>query len=359
MADQKPLYVAIVGCGNISTPYAQTMKAHPGKVSLVGAFDTDITRAEALCKTFGGKVYRTLEEALADPQVEAVVNLTIFAAHVPVITAALNAGKHVHTEKPIAIDFQQAQTLVKLAEAKNLRLSSAPITFMGEAQQTAWKLLRTGQLGKVRVVYAEMNWGRPEKWHPNPAPFFEVGAFFDVGVYPLTVMTTMLGPVTSVRGFGTVLRENLQDRHGKAFKVTTPDWMCGFLKFESGAVARLTVCFYVWETKQHGIEFHGDDATLFLASPHDFNAKVELRLSGKTEWTEVPPVKEPFPGVEWARGLTELHDAIRNNRPQRPTGAQAAHVVEIIQGIHRASDTGQAVEINSRFIPPTPMEWAE
>jgi len=354
-----PLKVAIVGCGNISTGYAKTMQAHPGKLTLVGAFDTDRSRAEALVKTFGGKAYTTLDELLADPGVEAVCNLTIFAAHVPVITAALNAGKHVHTEKPIALDAGEAQALVRLAREKNLRLSSAPITFMGEAQQTAWKAIRTGRLGTVRVAYAEMNWGRPEKWHPNPAPFFEVGAFYDVGVYPLTLLTTILGPVQRVRAMGTILRPALTDKYGNAFSVTTPDWMCALLEFESGTIARLTVNFYIWESKQQqGVEFHGDQASLFLSTPHDFNGVVELRENGTPDWITLPPVREPYPGVEWARGLTELHDALRAGRPQRPTGAHAAHVVEIIQGVHRANESGEGVTIESRFTSPEPMEWA-
>jgi predicted dehydrogenase len=203
-----------------------------------------------------------------------------------------------------------------------------------------------------------MNWGRVETWHPNPAPFFEVGPMFDVGVYPLTVLTTNLGRVSLVRGFGKVLWPDRTTKSGEKFHVETPDWLCGFLEFENGAVARLTACFYVGPTKQHGIEFHGDAATLHLASAHDFDAAVQTRLFGTPEWVDEPLVKKASPGVEWARGLVELCDAIRQDRPQRATGEQAAHVVEVIAGVHKAAKTGKPVAMKSTFDRPEPMDWA-
>jgi predicted dehydrogenase len=358
MAGKGPLGVAIVGCGNISNGYASTMQAHADRIRLVGSFDIDRSRAEALAQRYGGRVYESLDAVLADPAVEVVVNLTIHQAHVEVITKCLNGGRHVHTEKPLAMDPAEAQQLVRLAQQRGLRLSSAPITFMGEAQQTAWKAIRDGRLGAVRMVYAEMNWGRIESWHPNPSPFYEVGALYDVGVYPLTVLTTILGPVQQVRGFGKVLAPQRQTKDGTGFEVRTPDWMCGLLEFESGAACRITTSFWVGPTMQHGIEFHGDAATLYLGAAQDFKAKVQLRPFGQRDWEDLPMVKEPFAGVDWARGLTELHEAIRNNRPQRATGEQAAHVVEVIAGVHRSAETNQPVAIASRFTPPAPMDWA-
>jgi predicted dehydrogenase len=359
MADQTgPLRVAIVGCGNISRGYAATIRPHAKALQLVGAYDVDTTRAEALTKEFGGRAYPSLKAVLDDPAVECVVNLTIHQAHVEVVTAALEAGKHVHTEKPIAIDPADALRMVELAKRKNVRFSAAPITFMGEAQQTAARIIREGRLGTVRVAYAEMNWHRIETWHPNPGPFYEVGAVYDVGVYPLTVLTAILGPVSRVSGFGKVVHPDRMTKDDKPFHITTPDWMCGYVEFQSGPVARVTASFYVGPTKQHGIEFHGDRATLHLESAHEFHSKLQLHDFGGDKWVEQPLVKEPYKGVEWARGLTELHDAIRTGRRQRATGEQAAHVVEVIAGIHAAAREGRPVEIASRFELPPPMDWA-
>lgn len=359
MANTGPLQFAIVGCGNISSRYAQTAAAHIDKLRLLGGYDLHRPAAEALVQKHGGIVYDSLNAVMQDPRVEAVVNLTIHQAHYDVIKRALLAGKHVHTEKPLTLDVRQARELVQLAKKKKLRLSSAPITFMGEAQQTAWKVIRDGQLGKVRVIYAEMNWGRLESWHPNPAPFYEVGALADVGVYPLTVLTTIYGPAKRVTAAGGVLSPKRTTKEGKTFTIKkTPDWACVCVEFASGPICRLTGSFYVGPTKQHGVEFHGDKGTLYLASAHDFQAAVQICPFDSKDWTEVPHIKPAFQGVEWARGLTELHEAIRNKRPQRPTGEQAAHVVEIIFGAYDAIRTGRSVPIRSRFKPPKPMDWA-
>jgi predicted dehydrogenase len=353
-----PLNVAIVGCGNISRGYATTMGIQQGKVRLAGAYDTARDRSEALTKEFGGRAYASMDELLGDPSVCAVVNLTTYQLHGEVTARCLRAGKHVHSEKPLSTDTIEAQQLVMLAQEKNLRLSVAPSTFLGEAQQTAWRVIRQGQLGTVRVAYAEMNHGRIESWHPQPQSFYRVGPLFDVGVYPLSVLTTILGPVRTVHGYTKIVWPQRHDKAGEAFDVEAPDWGTGVLEFESGTIARLTTTFYVGPTKQTGMEFHGDVASLHVSDAAKSDASVQIRPFEKWEWDDVPLVRDPFPGIEWGRGVSELADAIREQRPHRVTGAQGAHVVEIINGILRSADTHQPVQVESCFTPIAPMEWS-
>jgi len=356
VADTK-LRVAVVGCGNIAGPYAKTMQPFE-QIELVGATDVDPQRAQDFVAAHGGTAYASLEELLADDAVDAVVNLTIHHAHPAVITQCLNTGKHVHTEKPLAMTHAEAQALVELAEQKGLRLSSSPITFMGEAQQTAWKAIRDGMCGTVRVAYAEVNWGRIESWHPAPGPFYEVGALWDVGVYPLTVLTTIFGPARRATAYGTVLHPDRVTKEGVAFHIDTPDFVVAAIELANGPVIRLTTNFYVGQhSKQKGIEFHGDLGSLYLDSWQNFDAAVEF-AEYRQEWQPVPYVKEPYPGTEWGRSVAELADAIAENRPQRATGAQAAHVVEILAAISASLQGGGPVEIRSDFTPPAPMEWA-
>jgi len=152
-------------------------------------------------------VYPSLDSLLADGRVDAVVNLTAAFSHATVTRSALEAGKHVHTEKPLALGHAEAQELVELAARRGLTPSCAPATLMGEAPQTAWKLLREGAIGTVRVVYAESNWGRVESWHPAPATLHSVGAIVDVGIYPLTLVTAVFGPARRVVAWGRALVE--------------------------------------------------------------------------------------------------------------------------------------------------------
>lgn len=356
-SENGPLRIGIVGCGNIAGPYAKTLRPY-SQIELVGATDVERARAQEFAELYGGRAYASLDEMLADERIDLVVNLTIHHAHPAVITQCLKAGKHVHSEKPLALTYEEAQALVDLAAEKGLRLSCSPITYMGEAQQTAWKQIREGRLGTVRVAYCEVNWGRIESWHPNPGPFYEVGALFDVGVYPLTLATTMLGPARRVMAYGTVLYPDRTTRAGAPFHIDTPDWVLAVVELANGTVVRLTTNFYVGHHgKQKGLEFHGDDASLYLGSFQDFQTEVEVSDFGKS-YEPVAYVREPFPGTEWGRAVVEMAEAIAENRPQRATGAQAAHVVEILCAIQQSYREQRPVDVASDFVPPAPMPWA-
>ena len=351
------LRVAIIGCGNIAGPYASTLSNYP-QIELLGATDFIPERAQVLVGKYGGVAYPTLTDVLADDRVDVVVNLTIHDAHPAVITQSLYAGKHVHSEKPLAMTYVEAKRLVDLAQVKGLRLSCSPITFMGEAQQTAWKAIREGRLGPVRVVYAEANHGRIESWHPNPEPFYKVGSLFDVGVYPLTLVTTMFGPARRVTAFGALLYADRVTKEGRPFHIDTPDWVTAAVEMANGTVVRLSTNFYVGnQGKQKGLEFHGDVGSLHLGSFLLFDTSVEIATYGGS-YEPIPFVREPFKGIDWGCALAEMSNAIHEGRPQRATGAQAAHVVEILCAITESFTQGHPVDITSTFTPPTPMRWA-
>ena len=353
----KTLGVAIVGCGNIATRYAEQIKSY-GNTRLTGFFDVVSERSQGFADTYGGEAFPSLSAVLEDADTDLVVNLTIHHAHVEVVGKCLDAGKHVHTEKPIALDYQDAVGLVERARAANLRLSSAPITWMGEAQQTAWKLMRDGALGTVRLIYAEVNHGRIETWHPNPEPFYQVGPLWDVGIYPTTMLTAFFGPIARVSAHKAILFPDRETTEGRPFRIDTPDFHLAFLEFASGHVARLTANFYAKGSKQGGsLEFHGDLGRVYLGNFQRFNAPVEFAEFGD-EYAPVEYLKEPFDGIEFARAVEELAEAISEDRPQRATGMHAAHVVEVLQGIQTSAEQERPVEITSTFEPPKPMDWA-
>ena len=351
MAEQ-PLRVAVVGCGNISGPYGETSRAY-ASVEIVGATDVDQALAAEFVRRFGGVAYPSLEALLADPGVDAVVNLTSHGVHAKVTAAALAAGKHVHSEKPMAADYEEACSLVALAEANGVRLSCSPITFMGDAQETAWRLVDSGTIGTVRVAYAEVNWGRIETWHPRPEPFYRIGPLADVGVYPLTILTAMFGPARRVSAFATTVLPNRATVDGTPFTVGAPDFGVASIELESGVVVRLTTTFYVGhQSKQGGIEFHGDNGSLFISSWQDFDAAVEVAPYGGGY--EAVPVPGAFHHVDWWRALAELADAIAEDRPHRMAGAHAAPVVEILDAIRGSCAEGRPVAVTSSFEAPPP-----
>jgi predicted dehydrogenase len=355
-----PLGIGIVGTGNIAGGYARTALSHP-EIRLVAATDLDADRAGAFAAEHGLRAHATLDGLLADDEVEIVLNLTVHHAHYDVTKRALEAGRHVYSEKPLALRSSEAAELVALARERNLRLGCSPSTFLGEAQQTAAGLVRGGRLGAVRAVYAEVNWGRIETWHPAPAPFYDVGVLVDVGVYPLTLVTSMLGPARSVRAWGWELLPERVTLDGTPFRIGSPDMIVVAVELQGGAVLRLTTSFYVGSPARlrGSIEFHGDDASLALGSFQDFDATVEVGAFG-AEYAPVALVRPGFHGTAWARGVAEMAAAIAEGRPHRASAEQAAHVVDIIEaaGSSMRDGGGRPVGLASTFPTPALMPWA-
>jgi len=353
-----PLGLGIVGTGNIASAYARDILTHP-QIRLAAATDLDASRAAAYGAEHGCPIHPSLDDLLADPAVDIVVNLTVHHAHHEVTKRALEAGRHVYSEKPMTLRAQDARELVALADARGLRLGCSPSTFLGEAQQTAAAIIREGRLGPVRAVYAEVNWGRIETWHPAPVPFFDVGVMFDVGVYPLTLVTSILGPARSVRAWGWELKPDRTTVDGAPFRIGTSDLIVAAIELD-GAVMRLTTSFYVGQPAKltGGLEFHGDDASLALGNFQEFDAPVEVGRYGES-YEPVAPVRPPFHGTAWARGVAEMADAIGEGRPHRASAEQAAHVVEILEAVATSiADGGRSIGIESTFTRPPLMPWA-
>jgi predicted dehydrogenase len=350
--------LGIVGCGNIAGRYARTIAAADG-VELVAATDALAGRAEELVGEHGGIAHPSLEALLGDERVDAVVNLTAATAHADVTRAALEAGKHVHSEKPLALDHATAKDLVALAAARGLALSASPATLLGEGQQTLWKLVREQAIGRIRVAYAEANWGRIESWHPAPKTIYDVGAMADVGVYPIAILTAIFGPARRVTAFASTVYPERRDTHGAPFTIETPDIVIAVLELDDGVVARVTASFYVGPGKQRGLELHGDTGMLFLTTWHDFDSRLLLSTTGNgDDYTELPLLRPGYAGVDWSRALVDLAAAVEEGRRPRASGEHAAHVVEILDAIAASSRDGGPIEVTSSFARPEPLPWA-
>jgi predicted dehydrogenase len=336
------LRLGIVGCGDVAQRYARTLAPYP-EVPIVAAADVDGARASAFVAEWGGDVRATLDDLLADDRVDCVVNLTPFELHADVTAQALRAGKHVHTEKPLALDGAAAHRLVDLAARSGRRLSCSPITFLGPPLQTVEQALRDGRAGEVRLVYAEVNHGRIESWHPRPEPFYAIGPLFDVGVYPLTVLTAFFGPIRRVTAWAGQLLPARKTLEGTPFRVGAPDCTVAVLEVENGPVARLTANFYVHHhDRQQGMQFHGDVGSILVSSWQDFDADVAFAAYGG----ESEPIPyERRPGIDFGLALRELDAAIREGRPHAASAERAAHVVDVMCSIRVSAEAGRAVEL--------------
>lgn len=339
---------AIVGCGNIASAYARDLTA-AGVVDLVGFHDIDHERASVMAAEYGAVAHRRLDDAIH--AADLVINLTIFESHYPVSKAALLGGRHVYSEKPVAMTLPQAEELAALALDGGLRLACAPFTFLGAAQQTAMGWVAQGRLGAVRLLHAEVNHGRIETWHPNPAPFYAAGPMLDVGVYPLAFITALLGPVVNVRAGASTLMPERTTVGGTAFVVTTPDYWLVELVMGSGPVVRLTVNFYA--KGDEGIEIHGDAATLRLESWFHPGSSLEYAPYGGE--FEPVPVRDAPEEIDWSVGVADLVAAIGEGRRCRLSAEHAVHMAEILDAITSSAATGRPVALSTTFEVPAPV----
>ena len=355
-----PLGVGIIGTGNISTTYMRNAALFPG-VRLVACADISAGSALARATEYGIRDV-TADALLADPEVDLVLNLTIPAAHVEVSFAALSAGKHVFTEKPLATTAADGRRLVAEASARGLLLGSAPDTFLGAAGRRARRLVDEGVIGRPVAGTAFMLGRGMEHWHPNPQFYYQPGGgpLFDMGPYYLTMLVNLLGPVASVQAVATKGQEERVVTakgpfSGKAFAVGTPMTILSLLSFANGAVVSFGTSWDVFRHSNHPIELHGTAGWLRLPDPDTFGGTVSLSASG-ADWRDHPSdaalygaLNLPFDAPDRANyrmlGVADLAGALADARPPRASGALALHVLEVMEAIMRAAEDRAAVTV--------------
>lgn len=349
--------IGIIGAGNISGIYLEA----PLKFSnlrTVALADIDGGKARSQAEKYGVPRVCTVEELLLMPEVEAVVNLTVPAAHAGVARAALEAGKHVYNEKPLAIELKEGQKLLKLAKSKGLEVGCAPDTFLGGGLQNARRLLDEGIIGEPVAFHAAMLTRGPEAWHPNPDFFFQPGAgpLFDMGPYYLTALTALLGPVASVSGFS---RASFPTRtvgsgalKGQKITVNTPTHATASLEFASGPIGTLTTSFDTHWDKYDTLVLYGSEGTMVLPDPNSFGGSVRV-WKGK-EWEEIAP-QHGFTENSRGMGLSEMLYAKAAGREPRASGNLALHVLETMHAILESSAKRKAVSVKSQPAQPAAL----
>jgi predicted dehydrogenase len=350
--------VGLVGCGNISDIYIQNCKRFE-ILEAVACADLVLERARAKAEQHGLQA-RTVAELLEDPEIEIILDLTVPSAHAEVNQAALAAGKHVYSEKPLAITRQAGEETLSLARDKALRLGCAPDTFLGAGLQTCRKLVDEGAIGEAVAASAFMPSHGPESWHPEPEFFYKTGAgpLFDMGPYYLTALIHLLGPVQRVTGSARIsTAERLitsQPHAGQKIRVEVPTHVAGVLDFASGPVATLITSFDIWAANLPRIEVYGTEGTLSVPDPNTFGGPVYLSRAGEKEWSEIPLL---FGYAKNSRGigLADLAHALRSGRPPRASGEMAFHVLDVMHAIHTASLEGRHLHMASSCERPAPL----
>jgi predicted dehydrogenase len=372
--------IAIIGCGFVADLYLETLRKH-AQLELHGVFDRDSGRSFAFARRHAVEVYPDLASLLADPRVELVLNLTNPHAHYEVSRACLEAGKHVYSEKPLAMRVDDARELVALAEARGLLLSGAPSRLLGRPAQTLWKALRDGRIGRPYLAYAEMDDGllhrmAYRRWiGASGAPWphvdeLEVGNTLEHAGYALTWLVAMLGPVRRVTAFASRLVH--EKNMGVPLERQAADFSVAALEHESGAVSRLT-CSIV-APHDHRLLIAGEEGALWVedcwkpTSPVRRRGRIELlgrsreapfaqrlKLLGDADAIAASKGRRK---VDFCLGPVDLARAIREGRAPRLSARFCLHITEVALAISNALDGPAVVEIESRFDAPEPMPWA-
>ena len=368
------LGLGIVGCGNVSTTYFSLAPLFRG-IEIRACADLVPEAAAASAKQYGVRA-DTVDGLLAADDVDIVVNLTIPAAHHEVSRRAIDAGKHVYSEKPFVLSLKDGLDLQKRAARRKLRIGSTPDTFLGSAHQLARHLIDSGKLGKITGGTCFVMSHGMEDWHPNPAFFFQPGAgpILDVGPYYIANLIHLIGPVTRVvalaatpRTFRTI---GSGPRAGQRVPVGTPTTIHAVLEFAGGAVVTLAASWDVWHHRHAPIELYGEDGTLFVPDPNFFGGDVQL-TRGDRPVKKLPAWKHPFSVINFKRrdgmmaanyrgaGLAEMALSILERRPHRCALDLSLHAIDVLTGILESAETGKFVAMQTTCERPPALGPAE
>jgi len=353
-----PAKVGVIGCGNISGIYFQAGKTFD-ILDIVAAADLIPERAKAKADEHGCKAM-TVEQLLADPEIEMVMNLTIPIAHADVAFKALEAGKSVHNEKPLAITREDGRKMLQMAKAKGLRVGCAPDTFMGGGIQTCIKLIDDGAIGEPIGASAFMMCHGHESWHPDPEFYYKSGGgpIFDMGPYYLTALVAMMGPMRRVTGSTRITFPERtigsEPKRGQKIKVDVPTHIAGVMDFANGAIGTITHSFDVWGAQLPRIEVYGSEGSLSVPDPNGFGGPVRIRRAGGREWEDVA-LTHGYEQNSRGIGVADMAYGLRSGRPHRPNGELAYHILDIMHAFHDASDQGKHIVLESTCARPKPL----
>jgi len=355
-----PIGVGLIGAGVISDQYLGNMVTFPD-LDVRFVADLDLDRAKAQAEKYGVPAYGTVAELLADDRIEIVVNLTIPKVHVEVALQVLEAGKHVWSEKPFALDRESGQALLDAANAKGLRVATAPDTFLGAGIQSARRLVEAGGIGEPLTALTLMQSPGPESWHPNPDFLFQEGAgpLFDIGPYYITALVQLFGPVRKVTALASKAFPQRTigsgPRAGESFDVTVPTHVSALFEFESGQSAQSVFSF---DSKLGRTQFEvaGSTGTLVVPDPNTFEGDLIVHRGGEDG---VETIASTGPTEGRGTGVVELAQAIRAGRPERASGELAFHVLDIMVSTAESGETGAPVEVRStvELAPALPEGW--
>jgi predicted dehydrogenase len=358
--------VGVIGCGNISEAYFRLIPLF-NNLKVVACADLHMAAAVAKADQFG-ILAQEVDALLANPDVDVVVNLTIPEAHYPVSKKALEAGKHVYSEKPFVLSIEQGEDLRRIADDKGLRVGSAPDTYLGGSHQFARNLIDSGQIGKVMSGTCHVLGPGMEMWHPNPDFFFQPGGgpILDMGPYYVNNLVNLIGPVKRVVALANKAKQERTitngPRNGENVPVIVPTNVHAVLEFVSGAQVALMASWDVWAHRHQNMELYGTDGAIFVPDPNFFGGKVEVAGTDR-EPKEVDVWDHPMTAKNyefaWGTqanyrgvGLSDMMAGIETGSDYRCSLDRSLHTIDVLTSILKSAEEGKAVDIRTTCTQP-------
>ncbi|MGP9539324.1 Gfo/Idh/MocA family protein [Brachybacterium sp. AOP43-C2-M15] len=353
----EPMKVAVLGCGSISAAYFATL-AGLSNVEVVSVTDLDRDLAEKAASE-QGVPRRDLAEVLADPEVDAVLNITPPRAHAPLCIEALRAGKHVYVEKPFAAAGEEADALLRAGRESGCRIGSAPDTVLGTGLQTARQVIDSGTIGTPIAATATMLNEGFESWHPGAAFMYQPGGgpLLEMGVYYIASLVSLFGPITSVYGQGDRGRDvrivpEGAPQAGRELPVDIDTFVSATLRHAGGVISTLLTSYDVVATTLPPIEAYGTAGTVLVPDPNAFDDPVRVSEGG--EFRTVEPTAG-FVGADRGVGLSDMARALRRGEPHRQSAEFGHHVNDVMTRILESCADGEARRITSTCDRPEPV----
>jgi len=354
--------IGLVGCGNISDIYLKNLTGVFRNIEIYACGDLDAEKAQNAAQKYNIPRILTLEEMLACPEIECILNLTTPGTHYPICKQVLLAGKHVYVEKPLSLTYAQGKELNEIAKERGLYIGCAPDTFLGAGIQTCCNLIQEGAIGKPVAATAFMMCHGHESWHPSPEFYYDIGGgpLFDMGPYYITALVRLLGRAESVFAYGSKAYEERmitsQPKYGKMMPVKVDTHNAGLIRFENGAIATLVTSFDVWKHSMPRIELYGTLGSLNVPDPNTFGGPVQLATSENREYQEIP-LQSPYSENSRGLGLSEMALACEEGRMNNASGALGLHVLEIMEGFVKSAETGCMVKLESALPDAVALDW--
>lgn len=372
--------IGIIGCGVISHTYISNIKEMFHWLDIVACADRNLNKAEAMASKYGISEGCSVEDLLANPEVEIIVNLTTPAYHTEVNRKILMAGKHLYCEKPFALNLKDAEDILELAKSKGLMVGAAPDTFLGAGLQTCRKVIDDGWIGTPISATANMVSYGIETWHTAPEFYYKEGAgpMLDMGPYYITALVSLLGPITRTACFSRIGNKSRKilskPLRGKTINVEVPTTYNGIMEFASGVNANINMSFDVWMSNLPKLEIYGTEGTLILPDPDYFGGVIKifrkervldsLNLYGgdrppySTKYEDLQEIPQIFQQpLDYIRGMGvyDMAFALVNGRKHRANEELIYHVTEAVLSFDESVKTGSFYNMRSSCERPKPL----